>query len=60
MPQMGEPKIVESANPTIISTPKEGVGAPKLKEKEEHVAEAHAAEASRRPPKGSFRKPNPK
>ena len=28
--------------------------------KEEHVAEAHAVEASRRPSKGSFQKPNPK
>ena len=58
--QVGEPKTVELAKPATTPTIKEGVGEPKLKEKEKHVAEAHAAEASRWSSKGSFKKSNPK
>lgn len=50
----------EHAKPTTTPTPKGGVGVPKLEPKVEHHVEAHAAEASRRPPRDSFRKPNPK
>lgn len=60
MTHMGEVEAVEPVEPTATPTPKEGVGAPKLEHKEEHVAEAHATEASRRPTRGSFQKPNPK
>ena len=36
--QVGEPKTAEPAKPATTPTTREGVGEPKLKEKEKHVA----------------------